>query len=93
MAKQATFRLETCSLGKPPARFARLMRSCFFSGAMNAVFLLHKGYDDQLASDIASLHLGTAAVVKPNGFVRQSGGAQLTYPAVGKSTWNEHGYS
>jgi hypothetical protein len=56
---------ETCSLGKPPARFARLMRSCFFGGAMNAVFLLQKGYDDQLASDIAGLHLGTAAVVKP----------------------------
>jgi hypothetical protein len=31
-----------------------LMRSCFFGGAVHAVFLLQKGYGDQLASDIAS---------------------------------------
>jgi len=31
-----------------------LMRSCFFGGAMHAVFLLQKGYGDHLASDIAS---------------------------------------
>jgi hypothetical protein len=30
-----------------------LMRSCFFGGAMHAVFLLQRGYGDQLASDIA----------------------------------------
>jgi hypothetical protein len=34
-----------------------LMRSCFFGGAMHAVFLLQKGYGDQLASDIASFIL------------------------------------
>jgi hypothetical protein len=34
-----------------------LMRSCFFGGAMHAVFLLQKGYGDQLASDIASFML------------------------------------
>ena len=31
-----------------------LMRCCFFGGALHAVFLLHKGHGDQLASDIAS---------------------------------------
>jgi hypothetical protein len=69
-----SFRLETGSLGKQPARFARLtrpnftlnkcvtdtplsesilplMRGCFFGGAMHAVFLLQKGYCDQLASE------------------------------------------
>jgi len=30
-----------------------LMRSCFFGGATHAVFLLQKGYGNQLASDIA----------------------------------------
>jgi hypothetical protein len=30
-----------------------LMRSCFFGGAMHAVFLQQKGYGNQLASDIA----------------------------------------
>jgi hypothetical protein len=29
-----------------------LMRSCFFGGAMHAVFLLREGYGNQLASDI-----------------------------------------
>jgi hypothetical protein len=37
-----------------------LMRSCFFGGAMHAVFLLQKGYDDQLASDIAGFILEQA---------------------------------
>jgi hypothetical protein len=34
-----------------------LMQSCFFGEAMHAVFLLRKGYGDQLASDIASFML------------------------------------
>jgi hypothetical protein len=34
-----------------------LMRSCFFGGAMHAVFLLQKGHGDQLASDITSFVL------------------------------------
>jgi hypothetical protein len=31
-----------------------LMRSCFFGGAMHAIFLLREGHGDELASDIAS---------------------------------------
>jgi hypothetical protein len=34
-----------------------LMRSCFFGGAIHAVFLLEKGYGNQLASDITSFIL------------------------------------
>jgi hypothetical protein len=34
-----------------------LMRSCFFGGATHAVFLLQRGYGDQLTSDIASFIL------------------------------------
>lgn len=30
-----------------------LMRTCFFGGAMHAVFLLDNGHGDQLAADIA----------------------------------------
>jgi len=47
--------LDVCVIDSPLSEvILPLMRCCFFVGALHAVFLLHKGYGDQLASDIAS---------------------------------------
>ena len=46
--------LDRCPIDTPLSEILSLMRCCFFGGALHAVFLLHKGHGDQLASDIAS---------------------------------------
>jgi hypothetical protein len=47
--------LDRCVIDTPLSEvILPLMRSCFFGGAMHAVFLLHRGHGDRLASDIAS---------------------------------------
>jgi hypothetical protein len=47
--------LDRCILDSPLSPvILPLIRSCFFGGAMHAVFLLREGHGDQLASDIAS---------------------------------------
>jgi len=46
--------LDRCLIDTPLSEvILPLMRCCFFGGALHAVFLLHKGHGDQLASDIA----------------------------------------
>ena len=46
--------LDRCVLDNPLSPvILPLMRSCFFGGAVHAVFLLEMGHGDQLASDIA----------------------------------------
>ena len=46
--------LNKCVIDTPLSKsILPLMRSCFFGGAMHAVFLLQKGYGNQLASDIS----------------------------------------
>ena len=50
--------LNKCVIDTPMSEsILPVMRCCFFGGAMHAVFLLQKGYGDQLASDIASFIL------------------------------------
>jgi hypothetical protein len=56
--------LDRCVIDSPLSEvILPLMRICFFIGAMHAVLLLQKGHGDELASDIAELHHGRAAVV------------------------------
>jgi len=40
------------------SRKFRLMRNCFFGGAMHAVLLLQNGHGDQLAADFAGFITG-----------------------------------
>jgi hypothetical protein len=47
--------LDRCVIDMPLSdTILPLMRSCFFAGAINALFLAHCGHGDQLAADIAS---------------------------------------
>ena len=49
------YTLDNCVIDSPLSGvILPLMRTCFFGGAMHAVFLLEKGHADQLTSDIAS---------------------------------------
>ena len=46
--------LDRCVVDTPLSEVIfRMMRNCFFGGAMYAVHLLQNGHGDQLASDIA----------------------------------------
>jgi hypothetical protein len=50
--------LDRCVIDMPLSEtILPLMRSCFFGGAIHAVFLLHTGHGAQLAADIASFIL------------------------------------
>ena len=47
--------LDNCVIDSPLSGvILPLMRTCFFGGAMHAVFLMEKGHGDQLTSDIDS---------------------------------------